>query len=89
MHRVTEKRNTNKKIRGGEKMKINALKAKIVEKGMTIGEFCNRAGFVRCTFDRKLAGTSEFDRDEIQRIAKELDLTAEETCNIFFADIVT
>ena len=89
MHRVTQTRNMNKEIRGGEKMKSNALKAKIVEKGMTIGEFCTRAGFVRCTFDRKLAGTSEFDRDEIQRIARELDLTAEETCNIFFADIVT
>lgn len=88
MHRVTQTRNRNKQIQGGEKMKSNALRGKIVERGMTIGEFCNRAGFVRSTFDRKLSGISEFDRDEIERIARELDLTAEETCNIFFADIV-
>ena len=40
-------------------MKSNTLRAKIVERGMTVGEFCNRAGFVRSTFDRKLSGTNE------------------------------
>lgn len=70
-------------------MKKNVLKGKIVEKGMTIGEFCEHAGFVRCTFDRKLNGTGEFNRDEISRIVVALDLTAEETRNIFFTDDVT
>ena len=70
-------------------MNSNALKAKIVEKGMTVGEFCTRTNFVRSTFDRKMNGCSEFDREEIQRIMIALDLTIEEACNIFFADEVT
>ncbi len=70
-------------------MKTNALRAKIVENGMTIGEFCTRANFVRCTFDRKMSGQSEFDREEIGRIISELRLTPEETKDIFFADAVS
>lgn len=65
-------------------MKANVLKAKIVEKGLTIGEFCTMVGFVRSTFDRKLAGVSEFDRNEIEQIMHALDLNAEEIRNIFF-----
>lgn len=70
-------------------MRANALRGKIVEKGMTIGEFCETAKFVRSTFDRKMNGASEFDRDEIERIIAVLDLTWEEARNIFFADDVT
>lgn len=70
-------------------MRANVLKGKIVERGMTIGEFCDMAKFVRSTFDRKLSGTSEFDRDEIERIMDVLDLTWDETRNIFFAEEVT
>ena len=70
-------------------MRANALKGKIVENGMTIGEFCDRAKFVRSTFDRKLSGASEFDRDEIERIIDVLSLTWDEARNIFFADDVT
>ena len=33
-------------------MKANVLKGKIVERGMTIGVFCERTGFSRSTFDR-------------------------------------
>ena len=69
-------------------MKANELKGRIVAKGMNIGEFCERYGFVRSTFDRKMAGKSEFDRGEIERIISALDLTQEETRNIFFADVV-
>ena len=70
-------------------MRKNALKGKIVEHGLTIGEFCEQAGFVRSTFDRKLSGISEFNRKDIVKIVGVLGLTAEETRNIFFADEVT
>ena len=70
-------------------MRANALRGKIVEKGMTIGEFCEAAKFVRSTFDRKLNGSSEFDRDEIERIIDVLDLTWDEARNIFFTEEVT
>ena len=70
-------------------MRSNVLRGKIVENGMTIGEFCDRANFVRSTFDRKLSGASEFDRDEIERIIDVLGLTWDDARNIFFADEVT
>lgn len=70
-------------------MKKHVLRGKIIEHGMTVGEFCKRTGFVRSTFDRKLNGQAEFNRNEICRIIQELDLTADETRNIFFADEVS
>lgn len=70
-------------------MRSNVLRGKIVENGMTIGEFCDRANFVRSTFDRKLSGASEFDRDEIERIIDVLGLTWDDARNIFFDDEVT
>ena len=70
-------------------MRSNVLRGKIVENGMTIREFCDQANFVRSTFDRKLSGASEFDRDEIERIIDVLGLTWDDARNIFFADEVT
>ena len=67
-------------------MRTNALKGKIVEAWMTVGTFCDRANFSRSTFDRKLHGEREFNRDEIERIISVLGLTAEETRQIFFCD---
>lgn len=70
-------------------MRANLLRGKIAEHGMTIGKFCESADFNRSTFDRKMSGESEFNLGEMKRIRNELQLTAEETCNIFFADEVT
>lgn len=70
-------------------MNVNELKGKITARGLTIQAFCDQFGFVRSTFDRKLNGPSEFDRDEIERIINALNLTWEEARNIFFADNVT
>ena len=69
-------------------MKENLLRAKIVEKGFNVDSFCKAAGFVRSTFDRKLTGQFEFDREEIERIATALGLTDGEICNIFFSNLV-
>ena len=68
---------------------MNELKGKITARGLTIQAFCDQFGFVRSTFDRKLNGPSEFDRDEIERIINALNLTWDEARNIFFADNVT
>ena len=69
-------------------MKENLLRAKIVEKGYNVGSFCDAAGFIRSTFDRKLTGQIEFNRDEIEQIIETLELTSEEICNIFFPQYV-
>lgn len=69
-------------------MRPNALRAKIVENGMTVGDFCKTAGFVRSTFDRKINGDSEFNRDELERIMVALNLSSDEMRSIFFADDV-
>lgn len=70
-------------------MNANELRGKIIAKGLTVQSFCDQHGFVRSTFDRKLNGTSEFDRDEIERIINALDLTWDDARNIFFTDAVT
>lgn len=70
-------------------MNANELKGKITARGMNVQTFCERYGFVRSTFDRKLNGPSEFNRDEIERIINALDLTWDDARNIFFADGVT
>ena len=70
-------------------MNQNELRGKITAKGMTIQAFCERFGFSRATFDRKLNGTSEFNRDEIENIINALDLTWEDARKIFFANEVT
>ena len=70
-------------------MNANKLRGEIVARGMTIQAFCDRFGFVRSTFDRKLNGPGEFDRDEIERITKALQLDWDDVRNIFFAEEVT
>jgi len=69
-------------------MNVDKLRGKIAENRMNIGEFCEAAGFVRSTFDRKMRGESEFDRDEIERIITTLKMTDEEMRSIFFENIV-
>lgn len=70
-------------------MNANELKGQIVANGYNIQSFCETCGFVRSTFDRKLNGTSDFTRDEVERIMTTLGLTWDQTRNIFFAKEVT
>jgi len=70
-------------------MNANELRGKIVANGMNVGSFCERFEFNRSTFDRKLNGTAEFNRNEIERIIHALSLSPEDIRNIFFADDVT
>ena len=70
-------------------MNANKLRGKITERGMTVGEFCEKACFNRATFDRKIYGKSQFTLGEVQRINQLLKLSDEEVRNIFFAETVT
>lgn len=70
-------------------MNANELKGKITANGMNVHSFCERNGFNRSTFDRKLNGSSEFTRDEIEKIISALNLTWDDVHKIFFADNIT
>lgn len=70
-------------------MKVNMLKGKIVEKGMTIAVLCEKTGIRPCSFYRKIKGPNEFTVSEITKIIHALDLTPEKTFDIFFDEEVT
>ena len=70
-------------------MNASKLRGKITEAGMTVGEFCEKAGFNRSTFDRKIHGKSQFTLGEIRRIITILELSDADARNIFFAEEVT
>ncbi len=63
----------------------NLLKAKAIEKGISIITLCNELGICEATFYRKLARSGDFSRFEIKQITKVLSLTSEERDAIFFA----
>jgi predicted transcriptional regulator len=69
-------------------MNADKIRGKIAENRMSISEFCRVAGFDRSTFDRKMKGDSEFNRNEIERIITTLHLTDDETRTIFFENVV-
>ena len=63
----------------------NLLKAKIIEKGTTVIDLCNKLGICEATFYRKLSRNGDFSRFEIKQIAESLYLSPEERNAIFFA----
>lgn len=68
---------------------FNKLKfrAAIMEKGKTMGDVAKMLGINEATLWRKTNGTSDFNREEIQRICEYLDL--ESPMEIFFGDQLT
>lgn len=65
-------------------LKINKLKAKIIEKETSIEELSKIISVNKSTFHRKMRKNSFFV-NEVDAIAKALDLTTEEITDIFFA----
>ncbi|MCH3961279.1 MAG: hypothetical protein LKF53_02815 [Solobacterium sp.] len=65
-------------------MNCNALKAKMLIKNVNADEMISTLGISRSAYFRKMNGTVEFTRDEIESIIKKLSLNSEETMNIFF-----
>lgn len=64
--------------------KQNMLKAKIIEKGMSVVQLCNKIGICETTFYRKLSRDGDFTRFEILNISSILRLSAKERDSIFF-----
>lgn len=63
----------------------NLLKAKIIEKGVSVLDLCNDLGICEATFYRKLSRNGDFSRFEIGKITETLKLTQTERDSIFFA----
>ena len=71
---------------GGENMfNQNLLKAKLLEKGVSIIELCNNLGICEATFYRKMARNGDFSRFEIKKITETLRISDDERDRIFFA----
>lgn len=61
------------------------LRAKIIEKNVSISELCNSLGMCEATFYRKMTRKGDFSRFEIERLTELLSLSEAERNNIFFA----
>lgn len=64
--------------------KENMLKAKIIEKGLSIVKLCNKIGICETTFYRKISRNGDFTRFEILTISRLLGLSSKERDSIFF-----
>ncbi len=66
-------------------MKINTLKAKIVERNTNISAVAKALGLSKSTFYRRLKNEGrDFSVEEVKKISNYLNLTAKEATNIFF-----
>lgn len=65
--------------------KANLFKAALVEHGKTAREAAEAIGVNEATLYRKMNGTSDFTRNEIQLIRQFLHLTTDDVERIFFA----
>lgn len=75
-------------------MNPNLLKAKVIAKGFSMQQFISKINekshyMSSGTFYKKLNGTSEFTRKDIDRIQKILGLSAKDIETIFFASTVS
>lgn len=79
----------NKFWGGDEKMNVNKLKGKIVERGLTVGKLAEEIGIERSTFYRKLKKNgATLTIKEVNLIVMVLGLTEKEAMEIFFNKIV-
>lgn len=67
-------------------MNENILKAKMVECGITTEQLADLLGINSATLYRKMSGSSDFKRAEIQQISILLQLNSSEMCRIFFTE---
>lgn len=65
-------------------MKVNVLKAKIVEQGKKMENVSQYIGINRSTLSRKLNEKQEFTLSELTNLSKYLNLSNNEIINIFF-----
>ena len=70
-------------------MNVRELKAEMVRQGKTTEELCGALGISKSAWFRKMSGTSQFDQGEISVLRSELNLDAQQTITIFFAENVS
>lgn len=63
----------------------NKLKAKIAERGLNMKELAENINISSSTFSQKVSGKVKFSQDDIRKIDKELNLTADELREIFLS----
>ena len=66
--------------------KKNEFKAEVVRRDKTLEDVARAIGIDIATLHRKMNGVSDFNRSEIEKVIKFLNLTNEEILRIFFAD---
>lgn len=70
-------------------MNTKELKAQMVRKEKTVDQLCASLGISRSTWFRKIGGESQFTQGEITGLRKELELSDEQTGDIFFNERVS
>ena len=65
--------------------KKNEFRAAMARKEISTPELAKELGLAPTTLFRKISGESDFYRNEIERICAILELSPQETLNIFFA----
>ena len=63
----------------------NEFKAEVVRRGLSLDEVAKAIGINPASLHRKMNGTSDFYRGDIERIIKLLGLNGEDVIRIFFA----
>ena len=70
-------------------MNTKELKAQMVRKEKTVDQLCASLGISRSAWFRKIGGESQFTQGEITELRKELELSDEQTGDIFFNERVS
>lgn len=65
--------------------KKNEFRAMLARKEISVGEIAKALSIDPATLSRKISGQSDFYRNEIEKICQILELTPDETLQIFFA----
>ena len=70
-------------LKGDEKMQINKLRAKMVERGVNVTELAKRIGADRSSLYRKFANAEKFTVGEAMKLKAALDISDREAIEIF------
>lgn len=65
--------------------KKNEFRAEVVRNGMSLEDVAKAIGINYVSLHRKMNGTSDFYRGEIEKIVRLLNLSGEDVLRIFFA----
>lgn len=64
----------------------NKFRARVIEKGLSMEQVAERLKINVATLYRKMNGTSDFTRNEIQVVKEMLNLSIRDADQIFFAE---